>query len=339
MVGLPCSGRAMVCCPPYDRASSGGLAGPNRPNRPAARVPPQEAAQPARPASETRRRLTTPAHREDRLAARTPRGTTMLLRSALLAAAALACRRSRQPRRAQTPVPNPWPGLGITCDSRGLAGTPYVAGVNCRHLLQNGYPRRYVVFVPQSAVDEMNAGRPVPLVFMLHGSTGTGEQFLKMSGWRQKATAEGFVAAFPTGLEYLVTERNGPPAPQHEVELVRPDLDHRPVRPPARLPAGARRRSRPTTSASCAPSATTSTTACGSTSGAPTWPASRAAARCAPASRSRRRTSSPPRPCNAGGLDTIRPTTPGPSARAGPVHPRHARRQRHPQDGGGRSRT
>lgn len=135
----------------------------------------------------------------------------MLLRSVLLAAAALALPALSAAEAAPPPVPNPWPGLDVTCASRGLAGTPYVAGVNCRHLLQDGYPRRYVVFVPQSAVNEMNAGGEVPLVFMLHGSTGTGEQFLKMSGWRQKATAEGFVVAFPTGLEYLVTERNGPP--------------------------------------------------------------------------------------------------------------------------------
>jgi polyhydroxybutyrate depolymerase len=135
----------------------------------------------------------------------------MLLRSTLLAAAALVLPALPAADATQTPVPNPWPGMSVTCASRGLAGTPYVAGVNCRHLIQNGYPRRYVVWVPPSAVTAMNAGEPVPLVTMLHGSSGTGEQFLKMSGWRQKASAEGFVAAFPTGLEYLVTERPGHP--------------------------------------------------------------------------------------------------------------------------------
>ena len=134
----------------------------------------------------------------------------MLLRSALLAAAALALPALPAADATQTPLPNPWPGLGVTCASRGLAGTPYVAGVNCRHVLQEGYPRRYVVWVPQSAVNEMNAGRSVPLVMMFHGSSGTGEQFLRTSGWRQKATAEGFVVAFPTGLTYLVTDRATP---------------------------------------------------------------------------------------------------------------------------------
>ena len=49
-------------------------------------------------------------------------------------------------------------------------------------------------------------GKRVPLVVMLHGSGGSGEKFLAISGWREKADAEGFVAAFPTGALYFVTK-------------------------------------------------------------------------------------------------------------------------------------
>ena len=45
-----------------------------------------------------------------------------------------------------------------------------------------------------------------PAVFMLHGASGTGEQFLRTSGWREKATQEGFIAIFPTAVEHFVLE-------------------------------------------------------------------------------------------------------------------------------------
>ena len=45
-----------------------------------------------------------------------------------------------------------------------------------------------------------------PVVFMFHGSTGTGEQFLRVSGWREQADATGLVAVFPTGLRYRVLD-------------------------------------------------------------------------------------------------------------------------------------
>ena len=65
----------------------------------------------------------------------------------------------------------------------------------------DGFPRRFVVYVP---------GRPSPaarpVVFMFHGSTGTGEQFLRISGWREQADATGLVAVFPTGLRYRVLD-------------------------------------------------------------------------------------------------------------------------------------
>jgi poly(3-hydroxybutyrate) depolymerase len=107
------------------------------------------------------------------------------------------------------PVPNPWPGLHIPCASRGLGNTAYVTGVNCRHILHQKYPRRFVTLVPPKAARKMGNGHRVPLVLMLHGSGGTGEQFLLHSGWSRKATREGFVVAFPTGITYLLNDGSG----------------------------------------------------------------------------------------------------------------------------------
>jgi poly(3-hydroxybutyrate) depolymerase len=80
------------------------------------------------------------------------------------------------------------------------AGHPYAPGVNCRVLEVDGHPRRFVAYLPRT--------RPAraPVVLMYHGSSGTGEQFLRISGWREQADATGLVAVFPTGLRYHVID-------------------------------------------------------------------------------------------------------------------------------------
>lgn len=93
------------------------------------------------------------------------------------------------------------PPFGIHCDSVGPAGIAYVPGVNCRVLEVDQYTRRYVVWVPAGL-----SANP-PAVFMLHGGSGTGEEFLKRSGWREKATQEGFPVVFPTAVEHFVLDK------------------------------------------------------------------------------------------------------------------------------------
>ncbi len=83
------------------------------------------------------------------------------------------------------------------------AGAPYHAGVNCRLVGVQGFPRRYEVYVPRTAPV---TGSERPVVFMFHGSSGTGEQFGRISGWRQEADATGLIAVFPTGLRYRVLD-------------------------------------------------------------------------------------------------------------------------------------
>jgi poly(3-hydroxybutyrate) depolymerase len=86
------------------------------------------------------------------------------------------------------------------CDTAGPTGTAYATGVNCRTLDLDGVPRRFEVYVPA------NVQRVAPVVFMFHGSSGTGEQFLAHSGWREEADRTGVVAVFPTGQRYHITD-------------------------------------------------------------------------------------------------------------------------------------
>ena len=129
------------------------------------------------------------------------------------------------------------------CATEGAVGIPYRNGVNCRVVEVDGHPRRFVVYVPRR--------RPVtgplrPVVFMFHGSTGTGEQFLGSSGWREQADSTGLVAVFPTGLRYRVLDSGRLSTKWNSFDLAgEVDLDERPLGVPGRSAlAGGRRRVR-----------------------------------------------------------------------------------------------
>ena len=142
---------------------------------------------------------------------------------------AAACSPPR-PRSAHSPSPRPRPPAQVppSCATDGAIGLAYAEGVNCRTVELDGHPRRFLVYVPQTAPP---AGARRPVVFMFHGSSGAGEQFLGMSGWREQADATGLIAVFPTGLRYRVSRLR---PPDDQVERLRPRREDR----PAELPPG-----------------------------------------------------------------------------------------------------
>jgi poly(3-hydroxybutyrate) depolymerase len=119
-----------------------------------------------------------------------------MFRRSLLFAALVAAALAVQP-------PGQAHARAVTCATEGEVGIPYRTGVNCRTVEVDGHPRRFIVYVPRQ--------RPVtgplrPVVFMFHGSSGNGAQFLRHSGWREQADETGLVAVFPTGLRYRVLD-------------------------------------------------------------------------------------------------------------------------------------
>lgn len=73
-----------------------------------------------------------------------------------------------------------------------------VAGKHTSTLTVMGLERELIVYVPDKAAGVAN----VPVVFMFHGTSGDGEKFFNISGWREKADAEGLIAVFPSSLTY-----------------------------------------------------------------------------------------------------------------------------------------
>lgn len=77
-----------------------------------------------------------------------------------------------------------------------LAGCAAAPPGDGRHtVISGGIERSYLVTTP-SEVDE-----PVPLVVVLHGGFGSAEQARKAYGWDELAVTEGFVVAYPDGLD------------------------------------------------------------------------------------------------------------------------------------------
>lgn len=69
-----------------------------------------------------------------------------------------------------------------------------------RHLDVDGVVREVILHVPAS----VDGSQAVPAVFMIHGTSGNGGKFYNISGWVEKADAEGFVAVFPSALTYCL---------------------------------------------------------------------------------------------------------------------------------------
>jgi polyhydroxybutyrate depolymerase len=59
-----------------------------------------------------------------------------------------------------------------------------------------GFDRRFIVHVPPS----FDGKRKFPVVIMLHGAGGTGQQAMEQTGWDRKADQEDFIAVFPDGI-------------------------------------------------------------------------------------------------------------------------------------------
>lgn len=100
------------------------------------------------------------------------------------------------PDASATPTPD-----ATTALPDASTATTNVAGKRTHTLNLGGPPREFIVYVPALAV-----GRRAPVVFMFHGTSGDGEKFFNISGWREKADAEGLIAVFPSALTYCLHE-------------------------------------------------------------------------------------------------------------------------------------
>jgi len=117
----------------------------------------------------------------------------VLLCGAAVALAVTLTRPNAETTRSTTePTPTTEEGDTTVVDSK--------RGRDDIEMIVDGNTREFIVYRPE----QLNEDEVVPVVFMFHGSGGTGEKFFDISGWREKADQEGFMVVFPTALKYHV---------------------------------------------------------------------------------------------------------------------------------------
>ncbi len=69
-----------------------------------------------------------------------------------------------------------------------------------------GDTREYFVHVPNGYNDQIETA----VVFMLHGTSGNGEKFYNISGWKEVGEAENILTVFPSSWHHSVSEEGRP---------------------------------------------------------------------------------------------------------------------------------
>jgi polyhydroxybutyrate depolymerase len=121
---------------------------------------------------------------------RTPSRALLLLVLGLLAAS--ACTAANAGDRDRTAATLPAPG--------GDAGKTFASGLSHVKLPIGGTERSYRLFVPDTAVDLMQAGQRVPLLLAFHGALDTNDNLARADHTEALAQFRGFVVAHPMGL-------------------------------------------------------------------------------------------------------------------------------------------
>lgn len=70
-------------------------------------------------------------------------------------------------------------------------------------ILVDGDPRKYIVEIPEI----YNSRKPLPVVFMFHGTSESGEFMYERSGWVEKGETEGIITVYPTSWKYCFNDR------------------------------------------------------------------------------------------------------------------------------------
>jgi|JI10StandDraft_1071094.scaffolds.fasta_scaffold04138_13 poly(3-hydroxybutyrate) depolymerase len=78
----------------------------------------------------------------------------------------------------------------------------YAIGKNRFIVNVNGDDREYFVHVPAG----YKGSSQTPVVFMLHGTNGNGEDFYTDSGWKEVGEVENIITVFPSSWKYCIVE-------------------------------------------------------------------------------------------------------------------------------------
>ena len=81
----------------------------------------------------------------------------------------------------------------------------FVVGKNRFTTVVNGDTREYYVHVPKS----YNKSTATPVVFMLHGTSGDGDKFYNISGWKEVGETENILTVYPSSWRHCIIDNDG----------------------------------------------------------------------------------------------------------------------------------
>jgi polyhydroxybutyrate depolymerase len=88
------------------------------------------------------------------------------------------------------------------CNSDDDQAIDYAVGKNYYNITVDGDIREYYVHVPTIYNDNTRT----PVVFMLHGTSGDGEKFYNISGWKEVAEDENIITIYPSSWRYCIID-------------------------------------------------------------------------------------------------------------------------------------
>lgn len=90
----------------------------------------------------------------------------------------------------------------LSCNNDDQPSPNYKVGKNRFTLQIQGDTREYYVHVPAA----YSPSESVPMVFMMHGTSGDGEKFYDNSGWKEVGEAENILTVFPSSWHYCIID-------------------------------------------------------------------------------------------------------------------------------------
>ena len=88
------------------------------------------------------------------------------------------------------------------CNRNAVGPTEFQPGKNRFTTEVDGFTREYYVHVPTG----YDGKSPVPLVFMLHGTSGDGDKFYNISGWKEVGEKETLLTVYPSSWHHCIIE-------------------------------------------------------------------------------------------------------------------------------------
>ncbi len=95
--------------------------------------------------------------------------------------------------------------LLFTACKEDITKPDFVLGKNRFTTSVDGNEREYFVHVPVHYTGKTTT----PVVFMLHGTSGDGEEFYNISGWKEVGDDQTILTVYPSSLKYCITDEDG----------------------------------------------------------------------------------------------------------------------------------